>query len=140
MNDHLGIGVGGKTVAALFELVTQFGEVVNLAVIHNPNRLIFVENRLVPTRQVDDAEPAHPQSDAALHEDALVVRATMHDGLTHPMNHGLIDCAVGMSLNDSGYAAHGLSFHTHFGCTFKADSALRVIAGSRARFLMFWTA
>ncbi len=48
MYDGFSIGVRVETVTALFEPFAQFGEVVDLAVVDNPDALIFVVNRLVP--------------------------------------------------------------------------------------------
>src|SRR6267154_5714420 len=110
MNNDFGIGMSEAAMAAGLQLRAQLGKVIDLAVVDNPNGLIFVEDRLVPARQVDDAEPAHAQSDASLHKHSLVVGPTMHDGFAHPVNGGAIHPAVRMSLDHSCYAAHALSF------------------------------
>jgi hypothetical protein len=55
MNDHLRIAVCIEEVATALEFAPQFRKVVDLAVEYNPDRLVFVVNRLTPTRQVNDA-------------------------------------------------------------------------------------
>ena len=48
------------------ELGAEFAVVVNLAVEHEPDRAIFVVDRLLPRGQVDDAQPPHPETNARL--------------------------------------------------------------------------
>src|SRR6266566_4116051 len=62
--------------------------VVDLAVEDDDLRLVFVEDRLSSARQIDDAEPSHPEADVAVHVGALVVRPPMTNRLAHPPNHG----------------------------------------------------
>src|SRR5205814_6856426 len=64
MDHDLGIASRVEAVTALAQPVTQLGKVVDLAVEHDPGRLVLVVNRLVAAGHVDDAEPAHAQSDA----------------------------------------------------------------------------
>ena len=70
-------------MAAPNQIRAQFLKVINLAVVDDPSRLIFVEERLMTARQVDDAEAAHAQTGAILDEDAFVVRPTMNDHVAH---------------------------------------------------------
>src|SRR3989454_7695838 len=52
--------------STLFPYTTLFRSVVDLAVEDDDLRPVFVEDRLSPARQVDDAEPTHPEADGAL--------------------------------------------------------------------------
>src|SRR6188508_1825007 len=61
----------------------QFGVVINLTVEHNPNRLVFVMNRLVTGRQVNDRQPTHAERDAGHESPSLVVRAAVANRLAH---------------------------------------------------------
>ena len=83
MNDAFSVGVGIKRVASLFEIVAKLFEVINLSVKHDPDRFVFVMNRLMPTREVDDAKASHANLRGGSTEDALVIRATVHNQLTH---------------------------------------------------------
>ncbi len=60
MDYHFCVGVRMKAMTAAFEIPAKLGEVVNLSVIDNADGFVFVEDWLVTTRQVDDAEPPHP--------------------------------------------------------------------------------
>src|ERR1035438_1727934 len=98
MNDDFGIGVSGEDMTASLQLGTQLGKIINLAVEDNPNRLVFIEDRLVPTLQVDDAEPTHAQTNASLYKDPLVVGPAVHDGLPHPGIAGRVPAPAGLTL------------------------------------------
>jgi hypothetical protein len=60
MDDDLSVSVGVKAMAATFEFLAKLLEVVNLSVIDNADGLVLVEDRLVTTGKVDDAEPPYP--------------------------------------------------------------------------------
>ena len=47
---------------------------------------IFVVDRLLPRGQVDDAQPPHPEADARLDVDPLVVGPAMPDDVAHPVH------------------------------------------------------
>src|SRR5262249_8211455 len=61
-------------------------EVVDLAVEHDPDGAIFVVDRLMARREVDDAQPAHTQGDWAIDQESVVIRAAMTDGVAHASN------------------------------------------------------
>src|SRR5581483_7629216 len=106
MNDDFGVGVRGKAMAAGFQVRTKLLEIVDLAVVDDPNGFIFVEDGLVPAGQIDDAQTAHAQSNAGLYEDPFIIRTPVHNGLTHPVNRGGVHHSVRMSLHHSGNATH----------------------------------
>src|ERR1700681_1131914 len=101
MNNRFRIAAGGESMAAGLQLGIQLLKVVDFAVEDDRYSLVFVEDWLVPARNIDDAETPHAQSDAALYKDTFVVWSTVNDGFTHPVNDGAIDRAVRMSLNHS---------------------------------------
>src|SRR5580658_394317 len=122
MNDYFCIGVRIKAVAAFLEFDTQLGKIVDFTIENNPNGFVFIENWLVPTRQINYAEAAHAKADASLHEDPLVVRPSMHNGLTHPVNGGVIHRALRMGFDHSCYSTHALSSQNYFGRRHGGDS------------------
>ena len=63
----------------------QFEEVVNFAIEDNRGGAIFAGDRLLASRQVDDRESTHPQRNAILHQNALIIRAAMSNDSTHPV-------------------------------------------------------
>ena len=85
MNDDFGVRAGPETVPFCFKFLAQGLEVVNLAVQNDPNRFVLVADRLVTMLDVNDAEAAHGQPYRTRDVVALVVRATMHHDLAHPL-------------------------------------------------------
>jgi len=83
MQNRLGIALRRECVSAPQQLAPQLAVIVDLAVEDDDLGPIFVENRLAPAGQVDDAEPPHAQSHGAVHIDALVVRPSVPDGFAH---------------------------------------------------------
>jgi len=61
VDDDFRIGASTKAMAALQKLGAQGVEVVNLAVQDDHDGAIFIEDRLRPRGQVDDAQPPVPQ-------------------------------------------------------------------------------
>src|SRR5579875_3192741 len=74
MYNHFGIGVGIKMMTFAFKLRTQFGEVVNLSVEDNPDRLILVLNRLAAASHVNNAQSPHSTADWPSHVKSLIIR------------------------------------------------------------------
>ena len=83
MDDHFGVGVGAKDVAALLELGAQLLEVVDFAVEDDPDRLVGIGHRLMAAGEIDDRQPPEAEADRTLHEVALVIRAAMGDRISH---------------------------------------------------------
>src|SRR5579863_10575432 len=64
MDDDLGVGVGSEAVALAFEFAAQLREVVDLAVICDPDGSVFVAHRHVADGgQIENGEAAAAQAD-----------------------------------------------------------------------------
>ena len=108
VQDRLGVAVGSERVATAFQLPPQRLEVVDLAVEHEPQRAVLVAHRLRgPRREVDDAEPPHPEPDRAVDPDALVVRPAMAKGRGHAAKQ-ILSRRGTVEMNRAGDATHGL--------------------------------
>ena len=83
VDDDLGVGARAELVAQPFEFAPQLGEVVDLAVEHDPHRLLHVGHRLVAAGQVDDRQAAKAQAERARVVEALVVGPAVGDRLRH---------------------------------------------------------
>src|SRR5262249_32201466 len=105
MHDDFGIGVGVKLVAAGDQFFAQFREIVDFAVEHDPDRLVFVVDGLVSAGEVNDAEPAHAEPGSAAGVDALVVRPAVDDGAAHAP-HGVGADGLAFPSDQPGYSAH----------------------------------
>src|SRR5437016_2176806 len=86
MNDDLGIGPRIETMTLPLEGGSQAFEVIDFAVEDDPNRTIFVMDRLMACGQIDNAEPAHTEAHAVLHVIARIIRSAMHHGIAHRLN------------------------------------------------------
>ena len=115
MNDAFGVCPGIKAVAAFFQFRTKLRKVVDFAVIDNPGAAIFIENGLVTTGEIDDAEPPHAKASAVGDIDAFVVRPSMDDLIAHMAYQVFSDIAFPGCADDSGNSTHGrlLSFHAN---------------------------
>ncbi len=59
------------------------------------------------TCKIDNAEAPHSEPDVALHHHTLIVRAAMHDRVTHSSNFRRFDSAVACNPRYACNAAHG---------------------------------
>src|SRR5690349_20309345 len=106
MYDDFRIRVGIEAMSASLEFAAKIREVVDLSVKDDPYGLILVVNRLMTTRNVDDAQPAHAEPDRPLRENAFVIWAAMHDLLAHAVDVRVVSCFVGPH-DQARYSAHG---------------------------------
>ena len=88
-----------------FQLGAQFGEIVNFAIEHDPDTLVFVMNRLPAAHEIDDAKPPHAEPDRSLSIDAFIIGPAVDDGLAHSTHFIRIDSFVA-SPDNSRYPAH----------------------------------
>ncbi len=106
VNDGLGIAVRAVVVAALDELFAQGKMVINFAVEHDPERAVFVRNRLMSTRNVDNAEPPHADSDPAVRIKTFVVGPAMADYAAHFAQSSSVRPRVPSEFKNPSDAAH----------------------------------
>ena len=109
VHEHLGVGLGREEVARRGQLLPQLEVVVDLAVLHHPDRRILVVHRLVAAREVDDREPAHAQRHAAGLYHSLVVRSAVDHRATHPPDELTAACRV--PARDAADPAHLTGTH-----------------------------
>src|SRR2546426_3104142 len=98
----------------LLELRPKLLKIENFTIEDDPGGAILVENRLVPTREIDDAEPPHTERAAALDKGSLIIRAPVNDGLTHAVDQGRLD-GFSRGTDNASYSAHG-STSRSYGC------------------------
>ena len=115
MDDHLGVAGGVEGVTGRLELGSQLPVVVDFAVEHEPDRAIFVVDRLLPGGQVDDAQAAHAESDAGLDVNSLVVGPAVADHFTHAVHEPEFGLVAGrrkavaeFTVSESSYSTHRL--------------------------------
>src|SRR5260370_4758484 len=88
---------------AVDQALAEIVMVVDLAVEHDRRRFIFVENRLVATRHVDDAQAAKREARNIVDKQTAVVRAAVDDRFAHSLENVGLRCDAG----NPGYSAHG---------------------------------
>ena len=80
----------------------QFGhqllEVVDLAVEHDDDAAVFVVQRLLAGRQVDDRQPAMAEPDAGLEVQSAFIGAAVELRLVHAIEQRAIDFAPGPAV------------------------------------------
>ena len=128
VRDDLGVAAGQKRMAAAFQPGPDLAVVVELPVLHGPDPPVFVGDGLVAALDVDDAESAHPESDAVGQIRAAVVGPAVRHDVRHPVerlrgDHGTRFPA---QLDDSADSAHGSS---NASCA--AETGRRPIGGTK---------
>src|ERR1051325_3609202 len=83
-------------VSAFFEFTSVIGVIVNLAVVRDLQRAIFVGHRLMTRSNVYDAQTSVTKGNAAVDEDTSFVGTTMRYHITHAQNHLAIHLASRM--------------------------------------------
>ena len=107
MHDDLGVTARAEPVAECDQLRYQLLIVVDLAVEYDDDAGIFVVERLLAGRDVDDREPPMTQTQAWLDVKAAFVRATVVLRLVHAGKQSLADFPPLPDIKYSDDAAHG---------------------------------
>ena len=107
MDPRLGVAAGGQAVPAGQELLAQLGILEQLAVEGDPDRAVFVGDRLPAPGQVDDRQPPGPQRHARLDVELLVVGTAVGDRAGHRQQALGGKLARPGQINRAGDATHG---------------------------------
>src|SRR5947207_12434234 len=91
-------------MTSLDQLRAQWLEVVDLAVQHNCNRAVLIEDRLVSAAHINDCEALHPQRHAIAAPDATRIGTAVSYGCAHALDHAPVHRPSEVHLPD--YAAH----------------------------------
>src|SRR5262249_12796754 len=83
MDYYFSVAQCSERVSEQDHLRPQLSVVVDLAVEYNPNRSVFVADRLMSGVQVDDRESSHSKRGAPIDVEAFVVRTAMLDHPAH---------------------------------------------------------
>ena len=107
VDNDLRVGTRTEDVSGALEFLAQLREVVDLAIKHDPDRLVLVGHRLMTAREVDNRETTESESQAAGVEVALVVRPPVRDGRCHCAYRGRRDGSLVGKVVLAADAAHG---------------------------------
>ena len=106
MDDGFGVATRPVAMTGGFELRADVGVVVDLAVEDDPDRPVFVRQRLMAGCHIDDAQPAMGQTGEVVDVDAGFVRATMPDDVPHRTQPRPLLWLQPVRSDDSGNSAH----------------------------------
>jgi hypothetical protein len=106
VNDDLGVATSAKPVPTANQPLAQGYMIVNFAIEHDPDRVVFVADWLMPGCKIYDAEAAHAQSNIALRERALVIGTTMDNGARHPAQDFGTDLSARLKVQDAHNPTH----------------------------------
>ncbi len=70
-------------MAAVHQIRAKFTIVVDFSVENDPDGVVFIAERLMTTREIDDGKPAKAQAYVSGNVVAGVVRAAVDDGIGH---------------------------------------------------------
>jgi hypothetical protein len=107
VDPRLGVAPGGQVMPPPQQLPAQLGILEQLAVEGDPDRAVFVGDRLPAAGQVDDREPPGPQGQAGLLVGMLVVGAAVGDRPGHGQEPVFGEVARSGQVQCPGDAAHG---------------------------------
>jgi hypothetical protein len=106
MDNDFRIAVRAKTVSPLSKLLLKFAIIVDFSIEDDDDTFIFVENGLVAKRYVDDREAPDADRHTIAYPDALFVRTTMANGLTHRIDEQTCVVTVTPRIDEPRYSAH----------------------------------
>ena len=109
VQQHFDVAVGAKDVTASDKLLAQLEIVVDLAIAHQHNRIVFIEDGLIAAGKIDNAETAETECDVVIDKVSVGIGATMKERIGHTSQHMFIDASLAAHIQISGKAAHRLS-------------------------------
>ena len=106
VNDDLRVAASAKDMSQRRQFGHQLREIVDLAVEDDADRMVFVEERLVTARKINDGQPAMPQPDPRRKIKPVAVGATMRENIGHATEQAPVGVATSAGVENPSYAAH----------------------------------
>jgi hypothetical protein len=106
VDENLGVALRRKPVAAALQRGAQLAVVVDLAVLDDLDRAVFVPDRLVAALEVDDREAPDGERDGPVDERAVAVGPPVAKRLAHWRERRRVDCTA-VEREESTDPAHG---------------------------------
>ena len=92
------------------ELFPQFREVVDFAVVNDPDRAVLVRDGLLTGVEIDDGEPAVTEHRLPIDVDPVIIRTAVDDQTHHAAHDLCINCGcTGTDCDFSGDPTHKFS-------------------------------
>ena len=105
MENGFRVASGLVLVAGSFEVGPHIGMVENLAVIDDPKLFVLVRHRLMPGREVDDAQATMSEICRPFGEVPIFIGSAMRDRIGHAPQHRF-GRRYRLVADESGYPAH----------------------------------
>ena len=83
MCQHFGVALGSKAMSFTLQFTAEFAVVIDLTVEHHLNAAVFVRDRLIPCREVDDTQAPVSEGDRTVDQRTISIRTPVHDLVTH---------------------------------------------------------
>ena len=110
VNDHFGIAAGAEHMAQRLQFGNQFLVVVDLAVVDDRDAAVFVVQRLLAGRQIDDRQPPVAEAHPRLQMQSAFVGAAVELRLVHPIEEATVDFPPALAVENTCYSAHRIVF------------------------------
>src|SRR5580692_1891415 len=106
MDNCFCIAVAAVSMAEIFEPLTKFLMIINFTVEDYKDRIIFIHYRLMPGLHINDAQPAHCNTDVTRKVEAGVIGPSMDDPAVHFPESALFGCPVAIEVKNAADSAH----------------------------------
>jgi hypothetical protein len=106
MGDDLGVAVCDELVSARPELLSSLDVIKQFAVENYGDAAVFVEDRLLPISQSDNAQPPCSQGESGSNQKALFVWAAMQQRPGHSLNTPFGHGTLSRQIDHTCDAAH----------------------------------
>ena len=99
-----------ENVSPRLQLATQRKEIEYFAVINCPDGLVFIGYRLAASKEVNDAQPSHPQGDMPVVVETVFIRAAMKQSAGHQVDFRHVLWLKSVGPNQTADATHDEPF------------------------------
>ena len=108
VHDDLGVALGVKHVAQRLQFRNELLVVVDFAIKDHHDRAVFVEQRLLAGRDVNDRQAPMAQAHARLNVQLALVWTTVSLRVIHALEHGATDGTVAAGVKNASDATHDI--------------------------------
>src|SRR6185436_11738295 len=89
MNEGFRIAGGFEDVTLCDQIIAETLVIVDFAIEDNPDGSVFIGNRLVAAREINDTETPHSDRAIAIGVEAFIVRTAVDHAITHRLHERL---------------------------------------------------
>src|SRR5436309_15734089 len=103
---RLCIAFRSEVMPALLQFLLKLTIVIDFSIKDHKDTLIFVKNRLMTSREIDNRKTPHAQCNSISKPNPLIIWATVPNDFAHPIDklHSIV--MTTFSINKSSYSTH----------------------------------